>query len=288
MSHRLWSFRVPVDFLSQGINTLRLPYKKANRWGKYLIRPDFWNPFTAPGGHLRAAIFIDGGYLLPRMKHARVNPEWFRLTDHFMAPIRSQISLDLLRCYFYYCAPWMSPAPTEEEQRRMETHDIFVDQIESQSRWQVRLGKLEKRWDGTKEYFEQKRVDVMLSVDLTLHAAAGHIQHAIIVAGDSDFIPAIEAAKQSGVTISLWYVKGNVHRDLLTMADEIHEIDFRKFPARREHPVAQPKGTTTKTTAPVIGEKTPTESPATQPAGPRRRGRRGGVGRGKPPAPSGA
>ena len=71
-------------------------------------------------------------------------------------------------------------------------------------RWPVRLGKLEQRWEGKRKYYEQKRVDVLLSVDLVRHAAANHIQHAVIVAGDSDFIPAVAAAKESGVTVSLW------------------------------------------------------------------------------------
>ena len=81
---------------------------------------------------------------------------------------------------------------------RMSVHEEFVSEIESLDRWSMRLGKLQKRWDGKKEYFEQKRVDVLLSVDLVRHAAAGHIQHAVLIAGDSDFVPAVEAAKEHG------------------------------------------------------------------------------------------
>jgi hypothetical protein len=112
----------------------------------------------------------------------------------------------------------------------MDAHNVLVTMIESISRWQVRLGKLERRWDGQKEYFEQKRVDVLLSCDLVRHAAAGHIQHAILVAGDSDFIPAVSAAKESGVTVSLWHGPGNtVHKDLITLCDEAHELALRSL-----------------------------------------------------------
>lgn len=183
---------------------------------------------------MRAAIFIDGGYVLNQFKQNKITPNYEALAEFFLKPIRNRIPLDLLRCYFYYCPPWMSTEPTEDELRRMDAHEAFVKEIEDLDRWQVRLGKLQKRRDGNKEYYEQKRVDVLLSVDLVRHAAAGHIQHAVLVAGDSDFIPAIAAAKESGVTLTLWCGASNtVHSDLMVLADEVHQFDWQKFPQVR-------------------------------------------------------
>jgi hypothetical protein len=126
----------------------------------------------------------------------------------------------------------MSPEPTDAERRRMAEHDAFMTKIMALERWSVRLGKLQRRWDGYRESFEQKRVDVLLSVDMVRHSAAGHIQHAVIVAGDSDFIPAIDAAKDSGATVSLWCgAENTVHRDLVDMSDIVHRIDWKKFPS---------------------------------------------------------
>ena len=66
------------------------------------------------------------------------------------------------------------------------------------------------------------------------HSAAGHIQHAIIVAGDSDFIPALEATKESGATVTLWYGEENtIHKDLIDLADNSHEINLRKMPGKK-------------------------------------------------------
>jgi len=196
---------------------------------------------------MRAAIFIDGGYILQQLKTSKVTPDYERLADYFLAPVRAQLPVDLMRCYFYYCAPWMSQEPSEEELRRMDVHKKFVEDVENISRWQVRLGKLEKRWDGTREYFEQKRVDVLLSCDLVRHAAAGHIQHAVLVAGDSDFIPAVTAAKESGVTISVWCGPRNtIHKDLVTLADEVHEFNIARMPKRQPEkaPAAAPPAPT--------------------------------------------
>ena len=182
---------------------------------------------------MRAAIFIDGAYLLTCLKKYDLEPKYEDLADFFLKPLRKSVPLDLLRCYFYYCAPWMSSEPTESEKRRMTEHESMMELITGQERWAVRLGKLHKRRDGYKEYFEQKRVDVLLSVDMVRHAAAGHIQHAILIAGDSDFIPAIEAAKESGATVSLWYGDGNtIHKDVLSAVDVSHKFDPRRIPSR--------------------------------------------------------
>jgi uncharacterized LabA/DUF88 family protein len=189
---------------------------------------------------LRAAIFIDGGYFVNRLKDDRGSPDdvdYNRLTEYLLAPLRMELPIDLMRCYFYDCPPWMPDEPNESATRRMESHRLYIEGIERTDRWQVKFGKLERRWDGNQEYFEQKRVDVMLSVDLVRHSAAGHIQHAILLAGDSDFIPAVAAAKESGVTVSLWGgAPKTIHRDLGFIADQVHFFDWRAFTKR---PAAQ-------------------------------------------------
>jgi len=187
---------------------------------------------------LRAAIFIDGGYFFNHLRGEGGTLDYDRLGQYLLAPLRkNNLPVDLLRAYFYYCAPWMSEKPDPDELRRMDSHRSLVDEIERTNRWQVRLGKLEKRWDGNKEYFEQKRVDVLLSVDMVRHAAAGHIQHAIVIAGDSDFIPAIAAAKESGVTVSLWGGPAKtVHKDLAWLVDEIRPFDWSDFMRKGEVP----------------------------------------------------
>lgn len=180
---------------------------------------------------MRAAIFIDGGYILNQFKQSNIEPDWEELADYFLAPLRQSVPLDLLRCYFYYCPPYISQDPSDDEIERMKEFETFTETILSNDRWAMRLGKLQKRKEGNKDVFEQKRVDVLLSVDMVRHAAAGHIQHAVLIAGDSDFIPAVEAAKESGVTLSLWCGNYNtVHNDLIALADEVHQLDWKYFP----------------------------------------------------------
>ncbi len=180
---------------------------------------------------MRAVIFIDGAYLQTQLKNNGSEADYLHIADHLLAPLRASFPLDLLRCYYYYCPPYMSQEPTEDELKRMEVHENFVRELQSLGRWAIRLGKLQKRWEGQREVYEQKRVDVLLSVDMVRHAAAGHIQHAVLVAGDSDFVPAVEAAKEHGVTVSLWCgAAKTVHKDLIALADEVYAFDWETFP----------------------------------------------------------
>lgn len=200
---------------------------------------------------MRAAIFIDGGYILSQLKQYKLSPDYAGFSDYFLRPLREAAQVDLLRVYFYYCAPWMSDEPTEDELRRKEAYDEFIAEITALPRWQVRLGKLEKRWDRNREYYEQKRVDVLLTVDMVRHAAAGHIQHAILIAGDSDFIPAVQATKEFGVTLSLWSGDFNtVHNDLLAWADESHTMVWDTFPTKNSSANGNRRGAKKKTTGP--------------------------------------
>lgn len=51
------------------------------------------------------------------------------------------------------------------------------------------------------------------------------IQKAILITGDSDFIPAIEVSRESGVVVTLYYFPKTCGDELYKAVDERHEID---------------------------------------------------------------
>ena len=113
---------------------------------------------------------------------------------------------ELLRTYYYHCLPYKSPSPTPEEAERFARKQRFFHALSRLDRFEVREGKLALRgWDRTtgKPILEQKRVDIKLAVDLVLLATKHQITRAVIVTGDSDFLPAIQAAKDEGVVIHM-------------------------------------------------------------------------------------
>lgn len=86
----------------------------------------------------------------------------------------------------------------------------------------MRFGKLSKSKTGE---YEQKRVDILLAVELVRLSWSHQISHAILVTGDSDFVPAVEAAKDAGVITSLYYSRKSIHDELLQAVDERYEMD---------------------------------------------------------------
>lgn len=175
---------------------------------------------------MRLAIFVDAGYLIGVLRD-ELGGVWLDYSL-FSNHVSQQVlpGIDVLRTYYYHCLPYQSSPPTADESARFGKAQKFIDFLEGLPCFEVKLGRLERRGpDQRGRYsFEQKRVDVLLSVDLVQLSATRQITHAALIAGDSDFCPAIEVAKRNGVSIWLFHGK-TPHRDLHRMADQRVFID---------------------------------------------------------------
>lgn len=170
----------------------------------------------------RYAVFIDGGYakkVLNQFGHPKVSYLKFsELVGHHE---------ERLRTYYYDCPPYVSPCPTPEERAKKSAFDRFTFALEREPRFQVRLGRLAKRRlsDHTIIY-EQKMVDILLAVDLVQLSVQHQIQRAVLLANDSDFVPALRIAKDAGTVIALYYgVPPRPHDELMSACDECFLID---------------------------------------------------------------
>jgi len=174
----------------------------------------------------RTCVFLDGGYFQkvlekdfdrPRVDFALLGPELARGFE------------PLLRMYYYNCPPYQSANPTPRERDLVRNADRFYYSLRRLRNFEVRLGRLEFRGVSSETgqpIFEQKRVDVQLAVDLLMLSYSKQIATAVVVAGDSDFIPAFQAAKDQGVRVVLYHGRVNpAHRDLAAAADERFVFD---------------------------------------------------------------
>jgi len=172
----------------------------------------------------RAAIFIDGAYLdkLLENEFGRAQIDYGRLADELAQ------GADILRTYYYHCPPYQSNPPTTDESQRTAARNRFFAALSRLPRFQVRQGKLAYRGkdQNGQPIFVQKRVDIMLGVDMVQLAATRQIAKAVLLAGDSDFVPAVEAVKQHGVLTVLWHGpiragrNSTVHQELWDACDE--------------------------------------------------------------------
>ena len=185
----------------------------------------------------RLAILIDGGYLIAIAKQARIWVDYQKFSQEVTRAVdeRTTEPVHLLRTYFYNCLPWQGSPPTEAERERYRKARNFHTGLENLPRYKVREGVLKKRDDGTESTsrFEQKRVDLMLGLDLATLSLKGHIQHAAVISGDNDFVPAFDLARGEGVLLWLFHERSSTSHELRNAADE-HVVLDRNFLKRVE------------------------------------------------------
>lgn len=182
----------------------------------------------------RTCVLVDGAYF---QKVLEKDFDRARVDFGKLGPALAADYEPFLRTYYYNCRPYQSAAPSPRERELVRNADRFYYSLQQIPNLEIRLGRLEFRGIGRdtgEPIFEQKRVDVQLAVDLITLAYSRQIATAVVVAGDSDFIPAVQAAKDQGVRIVLYHGRVNpAHRDLLAAADQRRQFDLALIGAVR-------------------------------------------------------
>jgi len=186
----------------------------------------------------RLAIFIDGGYAdaLAMKEFGGIKIDYAKFAAEITRIVGAKTPepLDLFRAYYYNCLPYQSNPPTPDESFRFANARRFHQALRRLSRFEVREGRLALRGQNAngEPIFEQKRIDLLLGIDFALLCGKHQIHHAALVAGDSDLLPAVDAAKLEGVTVWLFHGprhspidgKPTYHFELWDQVDERFEI----------------------------------------------------------------
>ncbi len=144
-------------------------------------------------------IFVDGENLAARYKAARGDAEkadhvveipdvfvWSAVINNFLD------GLNVVRSHFY--------TSVIGDQERLESveHEIRLAGFESP--------RVYKRSKGR----HSKRVDIAMATEMLVHAFRDNYDTALVVTGDEDFVPAIDAIASLGKRVLLWYVSSGV------------------------------------------------------------------------------
>lgn len=70
-----------------------------------------------------------------------------------------------------------------------------------------------------------KRVDIQLATDMLIHGARKNYETAVLVAGDEDYVPLVEAVKSEGRSVLVWFVSDGISPALKRAADHFAELD---------------------------------------------------------------
>jgi uncharacterized LabA/DUF88 family protein len=198
------------------------------------------------------AVLVDVGYLYAAagevLLGAKERKEYRVAADELIQALQkhaeARIHGELLRIYWYDAA--RDRVPTVDQR------------VIAQLPWvKVRLGNLNARG-------QQKGVDAQIRSDLEALARHHAVSDTILLAGDEDMVPAVEAAQAYGVRIHLWGVEppyGTNQAERLVWESDTVEIisaDFlRSFFSRAPAPVPVPSTPTAPSPAQVFAGRTP-------------------------------
>ena len=69
-----------------------------------------------------------------------------------------------------------------------------------------------------------KRVDISLSVDMLSHAHRKNYDLAVLVAGDEDYVPLVEAVEAEGRRVVLWFFENGLSVSLRRAVDHFFDL----------------------------------------------------------------
>ena len=187
----------------------------------------------------RLAIFVDGGYYNAlAVKHYNTRLDFPKFINEITSIVATKTpeTLEVLRTFLYDCFPYQSKTPTANERRLYANKLGFFNYLETLPRVQVRKGVLAYRGNNAagEPIFIQKKIDLLLGLDFAEQSTKGHITHLALIAGDSDYCPAVEFAKKESVCVWLFHgptvsqitKESTYAEELWKCCDERYEIDL--------------------------------------------------------------
>ncbi len=186
----------------------------------------------------KVLVYIDAGFISKLTKHfGKGNYMKFDL-DRFSKLITGREGLVCKKIMYYNAPPFQSTVPTEDERRRKEGHDSYIDKLSRCEGILIRKGgRCQKLMKNGKPDYGQKGVDTLISMDLArLDIEYPKIKTIILVGCDSDVVPAIKALEERGIETILYtysernrkskFSTSNYLRDSVSRSVQLKPKDF--------------------------------------------------------------
>ena len=170
-------------------------------------------------------LFIDGGYAR-RVYRKAMEAVFGSAGELSVQRIISQMEVPPFRTYYYDCRNRIRKNAESDADfnARVEKQEAYFLAIRSLRSVHVQLGTL----TGARKR-RQKEVDVQLAVDMLTHGFNRNMTHAVLLSGDLDFRPVVEALVRSGVFVAVWYENTSGSKKLYGAADFGQPLDWHSI-----------------------------------------------------------
>ena len=169
-------------------------------------------------------LFVDAGYLT-RVYSDCAN-KWFQRVDQLdYKEMFDTLGGRWRRAFYYDCKVIKKKSESEEEYNtRQNDQQSLWEELYSIDGCHIRHGHL----TGEKRQ-RQKEVDILLAVDMLSHAARQNINKAILISGDRDFKPLVEAIVNTGVLIDIVADENSISMELARSADNFRRLSLKDY-----------------------------------------------------------
>jgi len=172
--------------------------------------------------------FIDGAYLSLVSKFIGGGKAIKFNIKKLAENLAKNQNLACKKIFYYNCPPFQSEPPTTEQEKRKAGYDKFIVKLKN-SGIEVREGRCQM----IDKKYAQKGVDVLLTIDLIRQAIKTNVKKFIIVACDTDFVPAINnIRKEDKIEVILYYFRSG--HPMFSMSDHILSVCDKKVKLRKE------------------------------------------------------
>lgn len=216
----------------------------------------------------RTAILIDGGFYRKRAKHlwgAKTAEDRARELEAYCKAHLYQkdrgVTRQLYRIFYYDCEPIGRKSvyhPLTRKNVDLDKSDTytwttaFLDELKRRRKFAIRLGELSEQVyynlkpditkkillgkvlldDLTEDDFifvtQQKGVDMRIGIDIASMTYKKQIDQVILIAGDSDFVPAAKMARREGVDFVLDPMWADIRPNLFEHIDGLSSMWGKK------------------------------------------------------------
>lgn len=204
----------------------------------------------------KAAVLLDLGFVLHKL-HPLVGKRLPRAAEvrEFAERCINPVEEELFRIYSYHCHPYgetethpftrqpvdFSATPTYSQMSTLMRELALKNNVAfragelSFDGWMIKKRSAEEIAktgralvaDDFAPDLKQKRVDMKIGLDVAWLASKGIVERIVLVAADSDFVPAMKFARREGVQVVLVTMGHKmVKHDLLIHADEVRSVAY--------------------------------------------------------------
>lgn len=174
-------------------------------------------------------LFIDGGYLRDKFKKCMKRYHGDEIIDPLIPAVSTALGpIHILKTFYYDC---VDERQAEQESpddfaQRAKAQEAFVDSIRDVPGWHFREGRLV---GARKQDRGQKRVDVLLAVEMLSHAFNKNMEKAILIAGDDDFTPLVDELLRHGTFVEVLSDHWSRSSHLMHAADAAQSLGYEFY-----------------------------------------------------------